>query len=136
MSLVGEHLSVENMNKAIELVSEEFNICIPEFTVVGFPHQNFFAHKWYVACDDAIDAELLAKKIDEQLCLSNDDYAVERTSALKEILLQKLPEEAFLKFLEQQGKIGSQHKFPRVMKGKMLKDWNEFLQTMYEVKKQ
>ena len=37
------------MNKAIELVSEEFNISIPEFTVVGFPYDNFFAHKWYVA---------------------------------------------------------------------------------------
>ena len=27
------------------------------------------------------------------------------------------------------GKIGSQHKFPRVMKGKMLNDWNNFLET-------
>ena len=40
LSLTGEHLSVENMNKAIELVSEELNISIPEYTVVGFPHQN------------------------------------------------------------------------------------------------
>jgi hypothetical protein len=29
LSLVGEHLSVDNMNKAIELVSEELNISIP-----------------------------------------------------------------------------------------------------------
>ena len=42
LSLVGEHLSVENMNKAIELVSEEFNISIPEYTVVGFPLRKFF----------------------------------------------------------------------------------------------
>src|SRR5215204_6634870 len=40
LSLVGEHLSVENMNKAIQLVSEEFNICIPEYTVVGYPYEN------------------------------------------------------------------------------------------------
>ena len=40
------------MNKAIELVSEEFNISIPEYTVVGFPYENFFAHKWYVATND------------------------------------------------------------------------------------
>lgn len=134
LSLVGEHLSVDNMNKAIEMVSEDLNICIPEFTVVGFPHENFFAHKWYVASNDPIDAEVLAKKIDEHLCQLNDDYAVERTSALKEVLLEKLPEEAFLKFLEQKGKLGSQHKFPRVMKGKMLQDWNEFLSKHYEVK--
>ena len=49
LSLTGEHLSVENMNKAIELVSEEFNISIPEYTVVGFPYETLFAHKWYVA---------------------------------------------------------------------------------------
>lgn len=41
LSLVGEHLSVDNMNKAIEMVSNELNICIPEFTVVGLPYENF-----------------------------------------------------------------------------------------------
>ena len=128
LSLVGEHLSVENMNRALQVVSEELNVCIPEYTVVGFPHDNMFAHKWYVASDDSIDAAILAKKIDEQLCLLNDDYAVERGSALKEVFLEKLPEEMFLKFMEQQGKVGSQHKFPRVLKGKMLEQWNLFLE--------
>ncbi len=129
LSLVGEHLSVENMNKAIELVSEELNISIPEYTVIGFPHGNYFAHKWYVACNDAVNETLLRDKIDEYICALNDDYAVERKSALKEVFLQKLPEEVFLRFMESKGKLGSQHKFPRVLKGKMLQDWNEFLLT-------
>jgi hypothetical protein len=30
--------------------------------------------------------------------------------------------------MQKKGKLGSQHKFPRVLKGKMLQDWNEFLQ--------
>jgi hypothetical protein len=128
LSLVGEHLSVENMNKAIELASNEFNISIPEFTVVGFPHQNLFAHKWYIACNDDVNPDELIRRIDQHLCELNDDYAVERTSALKEIFIQILPEEAFMKFMEAEGKLGSQHKFPRVMKGKMLKEWNEFLE--------
>lgn len=127
LSLVGEHLSVENMNKAVELVSEEFNVSIPEFAVVGFPHQNFFAHKWYVACNDAVDADALIKCIDERLCELNDDYAVERGSALKEVLIEVLPQETFMHFMEAKGKVGSQHKFPRVLKGKMLKDWEAFL---------
>ncbi len=129
LSLVGEHLSVENMNKAVEMASEELNISIPEYTVVGFPHNNYFAHKWYVACNDAVDENLLRDKIDKNICSLNDDYAVERGSALKEVFLQKLPEEMFLKFMERKGKLGSQHKFPRVMKGKMLQDWNEFLNS-------
>jgi hypothetical protein len=139
LSLVGEHLSVENMNRAVQMVSEELNICIPEYTVVGFPYENFFAHKWYIACNDPVDEKLIRDRIDQRLCELNDDYAVERSSALKQVFLQKLPEEMFLKFMEQKGKLGSQHKFPRVLKGKMLQDWNEFLNreqvsnTRYEV---
>jgi hypothetical protein len=129
LSLTGEHLSVENMNKAIELVSEEFNISIPEYTIVGFPYQTLFAHKWYVACNDHTDADLLRKRIDENLRMLNDDYAVERDSALKEVFLEKLPEEKFLQFMELKGKLGSQHKFPRVMKGKMLEEWKRFLES-------
>lgn len=129
LSLVGEHLSVENMNKAIESVSNEMNICIPEYTVVGYPFENFFAHKWYVACDDEVNNELLIKNIDKKLRELNDDYATERDSALKRVFLEILPEEKFMKFMELKGKIGSQHKFPRVMKGKMLQDWNHFLET-------
>lgn len=129
LSLTGEHLGVENMNRAIQNVSEEFNISIPEFTVVGFPYENFFAHRWYVATNDKVNAEQLCKRIDENLRQLNDDYATERDSALKEVFLEVLPEDKFLKFMEQKGKLGSQHKFPRVMKGKMLEEWKSFLET-------
>ena len=129
LSLTGEHLSVDNMNKAIELVSDELNISIPEYTVVGFPYQSFFAHRWYVGTDDKVDAAVLRTKIDQHLRVLNDDYATERDSALKEVFLEVLPEQKFLDFMALKGKLGSQHKFPRVMKGKMLADWEKFLQT-------
>jgi hypothetical protein len=127
LSLVGEHLSVDNMNKAIKLVSEQMNICIPEYTVVGEPYGNFFAHHWYIACDEKINTDELRSLIDAKLSELNDDYAVERKSALKEVLLDVLPEEKFMGFMEAKGKIGGQHKFPRVLKGKMLEDWNKYL---------
>lgn len=127
LSLVGEHLSVDNMNKAVQLASEDLNISIPEFTVAGIPHGNFFAHQWYIACNDAVDAEILSNKIDEHLKLLNDDYAVERKSALKEVLVEVLSESTFLGFMNAKGKVGGQHKFPRVLKGKILEDWQKFL---------
>ncbi len=129
LSLVGEHLSVENMNSAIAKVSEELNISIPEYTVAGLPYENLFAHKWYVVTDDAVDPEKLRIRIDETLRTLNDDYATERDSALKEVFLEVLPEEKFMQFMEKKGKLGDQHKFPRVMKGKMLEEWEQFLQT-------
>ena len=127
LSLVGEHLSVENMNKAVEEASRELNISIPEFTVAGVPFGNFFAHHWYVACNDTLDKEQLKILIDNKINALNDDYAVERKNALKEVFLDVLSEEQFLNFMKSKGKIGSQHKFPRVLKGEMLKDWQAFL---------
>ena len=127
LSLTGEHLSVENMNKAIGLVSDEFNVSIPEFTVAGIPHGTFFAHRWYIATDDKVDIEKIRKRIDENLRMLNDDYATERDSALKEVFVEVLSEDQFMKFMELKGKIGSQHKFPRVMKGKMLEEWEKYL---------
>jgi hypothetical protein len=129
LSLVGEHLSVDNMNKAIQLASEELNICIPEFTVAGIPHELFFAHQWYIASDDKVDTQALRQKIDEKLMELNDDYAVERKSALKDVFVEVLPEEKFMEFMRLQGKVGGQHKFPRVLKGKMLRDWQHFLES-------
>jgi hypothetical protein len=111
------------------MVSEEFNISIPEYTVTGFPYEGLFAHKWYVATDDHVEADELRKRIDQHLRQLNDDYATERDSALKEVFLEVLTEDQFMKFMELKGKLGSQHKFPRVMKGKMLEDWKRFLET-------
>jgi hypothetical protein len=130
LSLVGEHLSVDNMNKAIQLVSEELNLSIPEYCVTGVPVGSFFGHHWYIACDQNINVNVLANKIDEKLIELNDDYAIERKSALKEIAVTVLKEEVFMTFLESKGKIGGQHKFPRVIKGDLLKDWKLFISTL------
>ncbi len=130
LSLVGEHLSVDNMNKAILLASETLNITISEFTVAGVPYGNFFGHQWYVACDDVVDEIKLASIIDEKLKSLNDDYEVERKHALKSMQVKVLPEHVFMDFMQHKGKIGGQHKFPRVMKGKMFEEWNQFLQNI------
>ena len=127
LSLVGEHLSVDNMNRAIHLVSEELNICISEFTVAGIPHGNFFAHHWFIATNDNVNSEHLKLLLDEKLKELNDDYEVERKHALKEVLVDVLSEKTFMDFMKAKGKLGGQHKFPRVLKGKMLEDWQHFL---------
>ena len=128
LSLVGEHLSVDNMNKAIELLSEELNVSIPEFTVTGIPYGNFFAHRWYIATNENLSEDKLASIIDEKLKSLNDDYEVERRHALKNIEVVVLSEQVFMNFMEMKGKMGGQHKFPRVLKGKILEEWQQFLQ--------
>ncbi|WP_234733918.1 GH3 auxin-responsive promoter family protein [Tellurirhabdus bombi] len=129
LSLCGEHLSVDNMNKAIELIAQEEKINVREFTVAGIKHDNLFAHHWYIGTDDPADAATLSQKIDAKLKELNDDYAVERRHALKDVLVTVLPSATFYKWMQSKGKMGGQHKFPRVLKKGMVTDWEDFLQT-------
>src|SRR6267142_2094754 len=129
LSLCGEHLSVDNMNKAIELVSDEMNISIKEFTVAGIPFGTLFAHHWYVATDDVVDKKLLKERLDFYLKELNDDYAVERSAALQEIIVDAYPTDVFYAWMESKGKAGGQNKFPRVMKNALLDEWVSYLTT-------
>ena len=129
LSLVGEHLSVDNMNRAVDRLSGEFNIEFSEFCVAGIPADGSFAHQWYIGLNHNAmpDKQHLAKRLDEILKELNDDYAVERGSALKDIRLELIPVERFYDFMTVKGKMGGQNKFPRVMKSSQLKEWQDFL---------
>jgi hypothetical protein len=127
ISLTGEHLSLENMNQAIELVSEEMNLSIKEFAVAGVPHGSTFAHQWYIGADVPVDENLLRQKIDDHLKHLNDDYAVERSAALKDVYVKVLPTHVFYDWMRAKGKIGGQHKFPRVLKKQVFEDWENFI---------
>ncbi len=127
LSLCGEHLSVDNMNKAIEMVADELNIRINEFTVSGIPFGTMFAHKWYVGTDDSCDPSRVRQLIDDKLKILNDDYRVERGSALQEIFVEIVSPQVFLQWMEANNKVGAQNKFPRVMKNHQFSEWEEFV---------
>lgn len=130
LSLCGEHTSVDNMNKAIDVVSRKLDITIREFTVAGFKYEDLFAHRWFIGTDNPdVDAAKVKQLIDETLCELNDDYAVERTSALKEIFVEILPSKVFYDYMRFKGKEGAMNKFPRVLKAKTLEDWEHYLAT-------
>ena len=131
LSLCGEHLSVDNMNTAVKKACDKFNIAIPEYTVTGISNGNRFAHKWYIGSNESIDKLELSKVIDEVLKEINDDYATERNHALNEIFLEVLPVKAFYDWLRHQGKEGGQHKFPRVLKGVLQKNWETFISSIH-----
>ena len=136
LSLVGEHLSVDNMNKGIDAAQRELDIKIREFTVAGFPYEGLFAHRWYIGCEDHCKATAaeICDVIDTTLRRINDDYAVERDSALKKVVVQVLPNHVFYDYLRSKGKEGGMNKFPRVLKGQQLEDWRNYLreQGYYE----
>lgn len=128
LSLVGEHLSVDNMNHAVEAVSRRFSVDIPEFTVCGVPHQGSFAHQWYLGVQHgSLNVDEAGRHLDEELKRLNDDYAVERGSALHAPMITTIPAERFYQFMQANGRMGGQNKFPRVMKAAQHDAWKNFL---------
>lgn len=130
LSLCGEHLSVDNMTKAVLLTADKFKTDIREFTVCGVPSGNMFAHEWYLGIDgNSTSMNELATELDVHLKQLNDDYAVERKAALKEIIVHKVPLRAFYDWMKIIGMEGAQRKFPRVLKDKQHAAWKEFLKS-------
>lgn len=131
LSLCGEHLSVDNMDMAVEKVADEMNISVREFCVAGVPHQDgLFAHQWYVGTTDTFDEEKLRTRLDEVLGELNADYKTERTAALKDIYVKILSPDVFYSWMAKKGKMGGQNKFPRVLKKDTLEDWKKHLEEV------
>jgi len=130
LSLCGEHLSVDNMNKAIQAAEEKWENSVQEITVLGVPYGNLFAHHWFIGTDDPVDEVEFTPFLDQTLIQLNDDYATERKHALKEIRVHPLPVRAFYEWMRAEGKEGGQNKFPRVLKGPKADSWRGFLSKM------
>ena len=128
LSLCGEHLSVDNMNHAIQDVEEQFNLAIPEFTVGGVKAGSHFAHHWYLACDQEVtNIEALTEALDQALVKYNDDYGAERSAMLQAPRLTILPVSRFYDWQRQKGKLNGQSKIPRVMRKEQLREWETFV---------
>lgn len=137
LNLCGEHLSQDNMNRAIQMLEDQMNVSVPEFTVAGIKHDSMFAHKWFLGITGDfknLDADLVRQQIDQNLKDLNDDYRVERIAAIRDVKVELLPLDLFYKYLKILGKEGGQHKFPRVIKKEQLTKWEDYLSTNYKNK--
>ncbi|MCB9262347.1 MAG: GH3 auxin-responsive promoter family protein [Flavobacteriales bacterium] len=129
ISLVGEHLSVDNMTEAVSRLANELNEEFNEFCLAGFRHGEMFGHQWYIGTTHQNwIGEDVSNKLDSYISELNDDYAVERKHALKGISVKMIPVDWFWEWMKLNGKEGSQHKFPRVLKGDVLHNWLDFLE--------
>lgn len=128
LSLVGEHLSVDNMTDSVNMLAESLNENFEEFTVFGTLDDTSFGHQWYIGTHNpALVQTDHSTTLDGYLRELNDDYAVERDHALKNMTVTFIPIAWFNEWMRINGKEGSQHKFPRVMKGETLENWQSFL---------
>jgi hypothetical protein len=127
LSICGEHLSLENLTRAISLTEDELGVNITEFGVSGIKLEKMFAHQWYLGTDDTIDPENARSLIDKHLKVLNDDYRVERLEAIRDVLVEVLPKSVFYDFMKMKGREGGQNKFPRVLKDSIFNEWKEYV---------
>ncbi|MDE3234360.1 MAG: GH3 auxin-responsive promoter family protein [Bacteroidota bacterium] len=115
----GEEVIVDNTDKAIIMASEKTNALVTDYTAapVYFSEQNNGAHEWLIefAKEPACIKEF-AYELDCALKSLNSDYEAKRHKdiALRMPIVKPLHKGVFTEWLRSKGKLGGQHKIPRL----------------------
>jgi hypothetical protein len=124
---------MENINEGLLRLSQWSGIAFGECAVMGISEDGIHGHRWYLSVEDAemettqFRKTELIHQLDQILREINDDYAVERMHALQRMEIEIIPARLALEWMASMGKVGGQHKFPRVLKGVYAASWTEFL---------
>ena len=119
MNAFGEEVIVDNSDKAIAIAAEKTNSVVNDYTAapVYFSNNNNGAHEWLIEFDTAPkDLHQFAIELDIALKNSNSDYEAKRHKdiALRLPIVHALRKGIFTQWLRNKGKLGGQHKIPRL----------------------
>lgn len=119
INVFGEELMVENAEMAVAKACEQTNAVLANFTAgpVYFNDVNKGGHEWIIEFEtEPADKDQFARFLDQFLKELNSDYEAKRHKDMA-LLLPKVhfvPEGTFYKWLKLKGKLGGQHKVPRL----------------------
>jgi hypothetical protein len=115
----GEELIIDNTDRAISIASEKCNAIVNDYTAapVYFSDNSNGAHEWLVEFEkEPPDIETFTLELDKALQELNSDYEAKRHKniALSLPVLRVLKKGSFNNWLKSRGKLGGQHKVPRL----------------------
>jgi GH3 auxin-responsive promoter len=115
----GEEVIVENADKAIALASHKCNVVVNDYTAapIYFSEQSNGAHEWLIEFENAPNnLQQFTYELDAALQSINSDYEAKRHKniALRLPVVHSLPKGVFANWLKSKGKLGGQHKIPRL----------------------
>ncbi len=115
----GEEVMVSNTDSALSATCREFDTVVCEYTVAPFYIKNDGkgSHQWLIEFERRpLDIEKFAEKLDKNLQNINSDYEAKRykNMALNNLTIQELPSGTFHNWMKKRGKLGGQHKIPRL----------------------
>ena len=119
MNAFGEEVIVDNSDKAIAAAAEKTNSIVNDYTAapVYFSKDSNGAHEWLIEFDKApVDIHQFTIELDLALKNSNSDYEAKRHKdiALRLPIVHALRKGIFSQWLRNKGKLGGQHKVPRL----------------------
>lgn len=130
LNVVGEQLSVHQMNEAIARLAISFNMEVKEFVVSTILIDDQYVTKWIVSSDTVTDGDKVAEFLDNDLLENNKNYKVARSKALKEVQAEVVPHHKIYSWSEEFKKLGGQAKIPRVMKEEDFLEFEQYIRSM------
>jgi GH3 auxin-responsive promoter len=115
----GEEVIVDNADKAIVQAAANSGAAINDYTAapVYFGDHSNGAHEWLIEFEkEPASLTLFAEELDKALKEQNSDYEAKRHKdiALRPPIVKSVPKGLFTSWLRQKGKLGGQHKVPRL----------------------
>jgi hypothetical protein len=112
-------VSQAELERAVAAACVGQGVVLTDFTVLAQVSESGIAsHTYLIECEGpAPESHTMANAIDVELGRNNEDYRTHRSSALSlaapRVVL--LPRGAFDRYMRARGKLGGQHKVPRVV---------------------
>lgn len=119
MNAFGEEVIVDNSDKAIAFAAEKTGAVVNDYTAapVYFSDNNNGAHEWLIEFEkEPDDFNTFISELDNCLKNINSDYEAKRHKniALRPPIVHKLHRGTFTEWLRSKGRLGGQHKVPRL----------------------
>jgi hypothetical protein len=121
----GEEVIVDNTDKAIAIASQQTGAVVNDYTAapVYFSESSNGAHEWLIEFEkEPGNLQEFIYELDTALKNINSDYEAKRHKdiALRMPLVQAFPKNTFNNWLGSKGKLGGQHKVPRLSNDRLV----------------
>ena len=115
----GEELIVENADKAIAIACEKTGALVNDYTAgpAYFSDNSNGAHEWLIEFEkEPNNLQQFSYELDDALKSLNSDYEAKRHKdiALRLPIVHRIRKGLFNQWLKKKGKLGGQHKVPRL----------------------
>jgi len=128
LSAFGEHVTLEMIEQALAAACRATSALVADYTIsprFPTPDRPRPAHHWIVEFDRApSDASAFTATLDARIRRDNEDYEAHRTGdyGLAPPVLVPVASGTFYAWMKRKGKLGGQHKVPRVVRSPEMAD--------------